>query len=379
MKILIHGTNWIGDAVLTTPAITRLRNLFPSAQISVISNPTTKDVYEGNPYINNVIVHNRKINRGIRFWKFVGNLRKENFDISVVLTNSFSSAFLSFCSGAKLRIGYNTELRGFLLTHKIPYSKTQLRNQHIVYNYIAIIDRLKDEALNCLNGGLSSCSEKELFPAQTEANTTDTLILRYSIDDEKWANDFLTSNNFTSDDILVGINPGATFGLSKMWLKERFAEVCVRIIRDYKAKIILFGGKNESELAEDIIKIASEIKETSQVLKTCEVCNSKDYIINSVGKTSIKTLSALLKRCKLLITNDTGPMHIASAVGTPVIALFTSTNPIWTAPFGNNHTIIYKKVECSPCYKRTCKYKHYNCVKAITVDDVMEVVNKYLY
>jgi heptosyltransferase-2 len=173
-------------------------------------------------------------------------------------------------------------------------------------------------------------------------------------EEQEWAQGFLKDEGVKKNSILIGINPGSTYGTAKCWFSERYLELARRLIRRADATIILVGGKDNTPL---INHIAS---------------NLDGRIIEAVGK-DLLHLAALVKRCHLFITNDTGPMHIAAAVGTPVVAIFGSTNPVTTSPLGNGHRIVRKRVSCSPCLKRECPEDN-RCMELISVDEVERVV-----
>ena len=165
--------------------------------------------------------------------------------------------------------------------------------------------------------------------------------------------------NPARDRINIGINPGSTYGPAKRWLPERFAGVGKRLVNEHKARILLFGQGEEKHLSDFI---------AGRIGENC---------LNLAGKTTLARLAALLERCDLLLTNDTGPMHIAAALGVPVVAVFGPTDPRTTAPAGEKHIIVRKPVACSPCLKRKCPTDH-QCMKAISVEDVFNAVLKLL-
>jgi heptosyltransferase-2 len=155
------------------------------------------------------------------------------------------------------------------------------------------------------------------------------------------------------------MNPGATYGLAKCWSTRRFGELGKRLCEKWKATLLLFGKEEEGPIAKEILR------------------NLENGGIDLTGKTRLLQLAALLERCRLLVTNDTGTMHVATAVGTSVIALFGSTDPSVTGPWGDGHVVVRKDVPCSPCLKRICPTDH-QCMELITVDEVLKECGKYL-
>jgi len=175
-------------------------------------------------------------------------------------------------------------------------------------------------------------------------------------EDRQWAENRLQRENVLDGRILIGMNPGATYGLAKCWSPRRFGELGERLAQRRRLSVLLFGKEEERSIGSDIFHRLQGIG------------------IDLMGKTGLLQLAALLEKCHLLVTNDTGTMHVAAAVGTPVVALFGPTNPQTTGPCGEGHRIIKKNVSCSPCYQRVCPTDH-RCMEGISVDEVEEIVN----
>jgi heptosyltransferase-2 len=184
--------------------------------------------------------------------------------------------------------------------------------------------------------------------------------LKLSDSKKEWARKFLSSTGNIGHAFTVGLNPGAIYGPAKQWSTDRFMELARRLSSDHDCEIVIFGDKNTSPLAR---AINNEI-------------NGK--AIDTTGKTDVLQLAALLESCDILVTNDTGPMHVACAVGTSVVAIFGSTDPKITSPLGPDAVVLQKPASCSPCLKRECPEGHYVCLKNITVDDVETAVLKQL-
>jgi heptosyltransferase-2 len=178
-------------------------------------------------------------------------------------------------------------------------------------------------------------------------------------EDRRWANQVLMDLGILEGKPLIGMNPGATYGLAKCWTPDRFGELGKRLAEKWQARILLFGKEEERPIAHEIQRHLG----------------AKG--IDLTGKTSLLQLAALLERCALLVTNDTGTMHVATAVGTPVVALFGSTPPHITGPWGDDHVVVKKDVDCSPCWKRVCPTDH-RCMELITVDEVESVTHTKL-
>ncbi|GAB4535405.1 MAG: lipopolysaccharide heptosyltransferase II [Thermodesulfovibrionia bacterium] len=346
-RILIRGVNWIGDSVLTLPAIRAIRKGFPDAHISILVKPWVSDIFKGNPHIDEIILYN------ISKLKLIKGLRRRQFDMAILLQNAFDAGLIAWLSGIPERIGYRTDLRGPLLTKAIPVDSSILK-RHQVYYYLNLINSIGIE-------------------------TDDHQPYIHLMDDEReWARRLL-NNSFNIEDgfpllltpPLIGLNPGATYGSSKRWLTERFAELIRRIVDELNGRVIIFGSPSEVRLVDEIIR---EL-DTDNPLP---ITHYTSRILNMAGRTTLRELIALISECDVFITNDSGPMHIASALSVPTVAIFGSTNPSTTSPFGEGNRVVYKGLPCSPCLKRECPEGHLRCMKDITVHDVFSALKEVI-
>ncbi len=330
-KILVmHTGGWIGDMILLTPALHALRDQFPCADISMLILPRVQELMERNPYINKVIIYDKHItHKGIRQMMKIGKqLRSEKFDIAVILhPNSVSSIFLSYLANIPKCI-YGRLSENFLMRKSKKGKKI-----HEVKRYLNII---------------SSIANIEHY---------DNL--------EFWG---ITDNDINFARNIIGITNNPTIGInisttwhSKQWEIDNFAQLAHLLMKQFSAKVLLTGSKDDIELGNMV---------TDKV--------SDKSIINLVGITTITQLGAIIQCCNLYITSDSGPMHISAALGVPTIALFGPTDPTRHGPYGKGNTVLKKDIECSPCYKRECKMKNNACMKAIHPEDVVEAVKKYV-
>lgn len=335
-RILVRGVNWVGDTILTYPTVQKLKILYPNSHLAILIPNHLIDLWKTFPYVDEIIPFQKKGGFGsiVEDINLSLSLKKRGFDLAVILPRSFRSAFLVYLARIPIRIGYRDEGRSFFLTHGIP-RRGEILHTHRVHYYKKLIDFLGNV-------------EESFFPR---------IILRE--EDRKWAEEILSSLGFLDGRPLIGINPGATYGLAKCWYPDRFGELGKKLTHKWKAAILIFGRDEEGLMAKEILR------------------HLEGAGIDFTGKTRLLQLAALLERCQLLITNDTGTMHVATAVGTPVVALFGSTDPITTRPWGDGHVVIRKNVSCSPCLKRICPTDH-RCMERITVDEVEEAVNKKL-
>jgi heptosyltransferase-2 len=320
---MVRSTNWIGDAVMTTPAMGALRSCFPAAEIVVVANPLVAELFSHHPFCDRVLVYDKKKSHQgmLGLMRFCGELRRERFDLAILLQNAVEAAFMAFLACIPRRAGYATDGRGLLLTHPVPIGLEERRLHHTRY-YLQMLEALD------IHGG-------------------DGLLRLACADNESaWAREQI------GEGTPVVINPGAAYGSAKRWYPERFAEVGNRLAAEFGARIILTGGPGETEIGRDIAA-AMDIAP-----------------LNLIGRTSVRQMMAVLSLSRLVVTNDSGPMHVAAAFGVPIVAVFGPTDHTTTSPLAENCRIIRKEVDCAPCLLRQCPTDH-RCMEAIGVDDVM--------
>lgn len=338
-KILIRGVNWIGDAVLTIPAIKSIRKAFPDAFITLLVTPWVSDIFKDSRDIDEIMLYSDEYRGLPGKLRLVKKLRLKKFDQAILLQNAFDAAFITWLARIPERIGYRTDFRSFLLTQPIAV-KDDLLTQHQVYYYLNIVNSIGIET-----------ADIQPYIALTD-------------NERIWARKQL----FSVKDAyrpLIGINPGATYGSSKRWPPERYADVILRIMSELNGSVVLFGSPSETDIAFSILSVIR--------VKHKEKGGSFDLasaVLDMSGKTSLRELIALLSQCNALITNDSGPMHVASALLVPIIAIFGSTNQTTTGPFGQGHKVISKNLRCAPCMKRECPDLHLKCMTDITADEV---------
>lgn len=341
-KILVRAPNWIGDAVMCEPAVRGLRSLFPEAELTMLAKPAIAELFIAYPGLNRMLMYDDKgAHAGISGkWSLAGMLRRHRFDLAVLFQNAFEAAFLAWLAGIPRRYGYATDGRVLFLTEPISVPDVRVPVHQVEY-YWNLLRPLG------MAGGAT-------LPA-----------LFVSADEDRMVDVRLGSAGIGSSDLIIGINPGSTYGSAKRWLSDRFAEVAKRLVRRFEqaesahVAVIILGAKGEESLGEDI---AAQLGGRSVVLS---------------GATTVRELMAVVKRCRLLITNDTGPMHIAAAFGVPVVAVFGPTDWRTTAPYGQERSIVREAVDCAPCLLRECPIDH-RCMTRIPVDRVYEAALQQL-
>jgi heptosyltransferase-2 len=332
-RIVVRATNWVGDAVMMTPSLGALKKTFPHAQITVLASPWVLPLIANHPAVDRTIVIDK--GKGIfhslkELGKVVSLLRSERFDLAVLFQNAFEAALLASMGGVRYRIGYNTDGRGFLLTHKV------IRDDHIlgvhqVHYYLGIIQAL---------GWHVEGREPTLFLNEGDIESASLMLSSRGIEDHH---------------LVVGLNPGATYGSAKRWPEERFATIGDQAADRWNAKVILFGSSSEKEIGLSVSQLMHHDP------------------INLCGLTTLGQAMALIKRCNFFLTNDSGLMHIAAAFHVPLVAIFGPTNHVTTGPMSRNATIVRHSIECSPCLKETCPLDH-QCMLSIAPDEVWDAM-----
>ncbi len=345
-RLLIRGTNWVGDAVMSLPALKQVRQLLPQARISLLVLPWVGGIYEDSPHIDELILYDRNgAHRGVfGRLRLIQEIRRKGFDAALLFQNAFEAALLASLSGIPIRAGYDRDGRGWLLSHPIPVDP-RIRSLHQAYYYLDLVDQLLTRPRIAVSA--SSTPRGEVGYAFPMPDIT----LRVSLPRQEIARQKLMEQGMTSGKKVVGVNPGAAFGSAKRWLDDRFGQLLDLLIEKQNVEVAIFGSTNELGIAESI---RAEMR-------------NKPFIF--AGQTQLAELIAMISLCHLFITNDSGPMHLAAALRIPTLAIFGSTDEIATGPLSPSAVIIKKKVECSPCLLRECPIDH-RCMTAIHVDDV---------
>ena len=363
-KILVRGVNWLGDAMMTTPALLRLREKFPEAHITLLTHAKLADLWQHHPAINETI--DFAAEEGV--FTIAKKLRAGTFDLALVLPNSPRSALEVFLAGIPQRIGYARPWRNFFLTLAVAsrpgavkmHKRTEAEIQQLVSqqpearNQKPEIPKSAHQIFEYLNltaalGANPEPLAPQLFVAPEEIEAAK----------KKFGLEKIAAPIF-------GLNPGAEYGAAKRWPVEKFIAAAKEIQQRTNCVWILFGGKTDAAITN---QIASQLP------------TSSSHLLNLAGKTNLRELMALLKLCRVVLTNDTGPMHVAAALGTPVVVPFGSTSPELTGPGlpGDARNYLLKSdAPCSPCFRRECPID-FRCLNGISesrvISAVMEIVS----
>ena len=327
-KILIRATNWLGDAVMSLPAIRAVREALPGAHLTVLARASVADLYVREGAVDAVMLYagNRR--------QAAAELRRESFDCAILLPNSFDAALSVWMARIPRRIGYRRDGRGWLLTEAIPppdpgeiprherfYYLELLRRVGIIHEYPPCADIRLDSREVARAAGLDGFRDAGVAPP------------------------------------VVGVSPGAAYGDAKRWLPERFAETAVIVAREHSASVALFGAPAERELCESL---ARAIRAGGIAVR------------NFAGQTTLRQFIDLAAACRLFLTNDSGAMHVASALGVPTVAVFGATDDTTTGPTGAWARVVREQVDCSPCLLRACPIDH-RCMTRVTTGRVAAV------
>ncbi|HAJ27274.1 MAG TPA: lipopolysaccharide heptosyltransferase II [Syntrophus sp. (in: bacteria)] len=349
VNILIVKLSAIGDVVHTLPSLAALRHLYPQAHITWVVEEAAADLIKGHPYLDRVLVSRRKywqedLKKGNLFENikeirlFVAVLRDRNYDLVIDFHGLFKSAVLAWLSGGARKLGFQSmqEGSGLFYTEKIPEDM----GKHAVDRYLDFPAYLGAKSVK-----MEGVNAPEFLIPVNERNVQKVSAL-------------LTKSHLDIDEPFVAMNPVALWN-TKLWRQDRFAMLADRIAGELNIPVVITGSAQEKPYAEAIIKRVNTAK-----------------VVDLAGRTTLKDLACLYRQAALVVTTDSGPMHIAAAAGTPVVALFGPTDPRRTGPYGRGHTVISKTLPCSPCFLKQCRTRE--CMEGITVEDVWEVVKEKL-
>jgi heptosyltransferase-2 len=336
-SILVRSVNWLGDAVLTLPAIRQLQRFFPQANITVLALDRVAPVFQLLPEVYQVIPYLPKPPAtGLMDWlAWLLRLRRQRFDLAVMFPNSLESALVTRLLVVPHRVGYNTEFRSGLLT-QVVQGPEKMAGLHQVYRHEGILRAF---------GRVAADGLPELCLTAEELQTGSQL---------------LQTHGWQPGQKIVALSPGAAYGPAKQWFPDRFAAVAASLVEEFGAFVVLLGSAGDQDAAG---KIAAARQFPA---------------LNLVGRTDLRTAFAVMHLADLLITNDSGLMHAAAALFTPLVALFGSTDPFATGPFTPLASVLRHPLPCSPCLQRHCPENHYRCLDLITVAEVLEQARYWL-
>jgi heptosyltransferase-2 len=330
-KILVRSTNWVGDTVMMTPSLVTIKRYFPHAKITTLATPWVLPLLDSHPAVDSTMVLDK--GKGLisslkELARIINWLRGEEFDLAILFQNAFEAAFLAYMGRVRYIVGYDTDGRGLFLTHKVIRDR-EILSVHQVEYFLELMEAMG-------------------WPVEEREP-----ILYINDEDIKSSSLMLSSMGVGDNLFIVGLNPGAEYGSAKRWPEDRFAIIGDWAARRWGAKVLLFGSVSEKEIGAKV----SNYMHTNPA--------------NLCGLTTLGQAMALIKRCNLFLTNDSGLMHVAAAFGIPMVAIFGPTDPDKTGPIGGNARIVRHTVDCSPCLKEVCPSDH-RCMLSIDPEEVWE-------
>ena len=329
--VLIREVNWLGDAVMTTPALAAVRAAFPGRRLVLVANPLVAELFRHHPDVDGILLYERDGRHGgaAGMIRMAREVRRERPGAAFIFQNAFDAAILAFLAGIPERIGYATDGRRFLLTNAIPVTEEIASLHHVEY-YLRLLSGI----------GIPVPAEPRMRLMVTEEERA---AMRAR----------LAGEGIRETGPVLGINPGATYGSAKRWYPDRFAAAADALSEEWNASVVLMGSAPEKPLADDI---AAAMRRRA---------------VNLAGRTTVRELMALLSLCGFLVTNDSGPMHVAAALGVPLAAVFGPTDWRKTFPWTPRARIVRVDVDCSPCMLRECDRGH-ECMLGVTAEMVVD-------
>ena len=330
-RLVVRAPNWLGDAVMSVPALRELRRVFPAAHITLVSRSGSADIFLDADFVDDILIYDP---RGLpAVWNQIRDWRQRQFDLAVLFQNAFEAAAIAFLARIPIRVGYQTDRRGALLTRAIqlPEWKDERHESFYYLNIVCEVERL-------------------VFETSTTENAEPGFALEVSNERRRQAVELLSKHGVRRDAPLVLLCPGSINSRAKRWPAEQYAVLADRFVES-GAQVALIGSPAEMDVSEEVCRRARNIP------------------IALTGKTSVAEAASIISVADILITNDTGSAHVGSAVGTPTLVIFGPTNPLTTRPFASTAEVIRQPPDCAPCMLRDCPIDH-RCMTAIWPDEV---------
>ncbi len=334
--VLVKEVNWLGDLVMSLPALRAIRAEYHDCRLSVMVRAELAGFFEGLTWIDDIITYTGSGGLG-RTMRAAGEIRRRHFDLAILFPNSFESALWVTLGGIRQRVGYATDRRSFMLTNHAKPARDAMEGHQSQYWLGLVRDTLG------INAG------EEILDQTLEVGVKPLVEMR------AW----LAAHRERPDRALVAIAPAAAYGPAKEWALVRYAALIDLMADRFDAECVLVGAPEDRAKCDQVATTA------------------RNGAINAAGEISLSEFIALLSLCNGFVGNDSGAMHVAAALGIPTIGIFGSTNPIRTGPRGVQARYLYRPTECSPCLERTCKFGHYDCLRAISPEVVLDALEQF--
>ena len=332
-RVVVRGTNWVGDSVMTIPALRALRRILPEARITLVVRPSAKGIFADVDFIDEVLVYDRR--NALSVFSQIKEWKRRRFDLAVLFQNAFEAALIPFFAAVPLRLGYATESRQALLTHPLALPDWR-SSRHEVFYYLYLVTAL----------------EQLLFGSSEICEQVPDASLEISDARRAEAENLLRSYGVRADEPVVALCPGSINSRAKRWPADAYAALADRLMESGR-QVLLIGSADETDVSTEVTQ------------------GMRQRPIVLTGKTSLEQITAALSLVDLVVTNDTGPAHIAAALGRPTLVIFGPTNPLTTRPFAPEAEILRHPPDCAPCMLRDCPIDH-RCMTAISVEEVFE-------
>lgn len=349
-RILIVQPSWVGDAVMATPTLRAIRQLYPNAHISYLLRRYVKPIYSGMPWADKLITYRTgrtKAKAGKGTFDLAARLRSAKFDLAILLPNSFKSALVCKMAGIDRIVGYERDGRGFLISDKLLPVKERGKfvPTPIVKYYLGLAGYL---------GATHRDLKLELFVTEAEKREAQEVLVRCGLDAD------LYRPAQSGKPPLIMLNPGAQYGAAKCWLPEYFAKLADRLIEEHAATVLISASPKERAIVEAITRLMTHAA-----------------VDLSRSGSTLGSLKEIVRRCDVMVTNDTGPRHIAAAFDVPVVTIFGPTHPEWTEIYFGKERKVSVPVFCGPCQKKTCPLDH-RCMIRVTPAMVFDTARSLL-
>jgi heptosyltransferase-2 len=340
VRLLVRATNWLGDAVMSIPALREIRRVRPEAEIAILARPWVADLYAREDFCDRILTYdNTGAHRGLRGkGRLAAELARERFDEAILLQNAFDAALLAWLARIPVRIGFARDGRRPLLTQPIPTPNPGETPPHQRFYYLELLRRAGwiEQIPECADIRLNGVEQAAAFGR------------------EFWRSRDLPEGPW------IGVSPGAAYGGAKRWIPEYFAEAAGTLARELGAPVAVFGSKAEAPLARSI----------AEQIGPAAVCLA--------GETPLAEYIDMAATCCVYLTNDSGPMHVAAALGVPTVAIFGATDHIATGPSASWAGVVRRDLDCTPCLLRECPLPEHRCMLAVTPEMVVEEARRVM-